>query len=433
MIILLLSVCIVVLVWDLFQIKSAILGEAGLRTITPLASEIVDSIILNRRISERRPSIETSLIDSDRRVIQEQTLNEAALLLSSRWGGVPVCIFLSSGISGISHSRFANFSETIKQSFAPFFQSGDKSCFFKGSIEDKLSWGGIMSMGYRFGASERVGNIGVLSVFAESDSKLPDGFSRTAQTLEKDLGVLEKLRELSQSVSELKRETTFAKDLVQNVSHDLRSPLHTLRLVLSSLGEGEIVEAGVRSCDVAQSVVETLLDLTRDEVNPEESKCELVQLGEVVKEVLPMFRPISSLKGVKIEEEFISDVSVFVDKRHLRRILTNLFSNSVKYTDLGQVKVSVLEVNGFGQVIVEDTGCGMTKEELLILGEKGARFAKDKAEGLGVGIYGTKQLVQRNGGTLEFSSEKGKGTKAVLSFAVSMEPRLEDGLLLKLG
>ena len=433
MIILLLSICIVVLVWDLFQIRSAISSGLGLRTITPLASEIVDSIILNRRISERRSNLGTSLIDSDRKVIHEQTLNEATLLLSSRWGGGPVCIFINSGIFGLSHTRFAPFSETIKQSFIPFFQSGDKSCFFRGSIEDKLSWGGILSMGYKFGASERVGNLGIICVFAESDSKLPDGFTRTAQTLEKDLGVLEQLRELSESVSELKRETTFAKDLVQNVSHDLRSPLHTLRLVLSSLGDGEIVEAGVRSCDVAQSVVETLLDLTRDEVNPEESKSESVYLSEAVKEVLPMFRPISSLKGVKIEEEFLSDLPVFVDKRHLRRILTNLLSNSVKYTDSGHIKVSVLEVKGFSQVVVEDTGCGMTNEELLILGEKGARFAKEKAEGLGVGIYGTKQLVQRNRGTLEFSSEKGKGTKAVLSFEASVQPGLAEGLLLRSG
>lgn len=415
MIILLLSICIVVLVWDLFQIKGAIAGSSGLKTITPLATEVIDSIILNRRISQRRQVPEGSLIDTDRKIIQEQTLSEAALLLSSRWGGVPVCIFLSSGATGLSHSRFEPFAESIKQSFIPFFQSGSRGIFFRGSIEDKLSWGGIVSMGYKFGASERVGNIGVLCVFSESDSKLPDGFTSTALTLEKDLVVLEQLRELSQSVAKLKRETTFAKDLVQNVSHDLRSPLHTLRLVLSSLGEGDIVDAGVRSCDVAQSVVETLLDLTRDEVNPEESRSEIVSLSEAVKEVLPMFRPISSLKEVKIEENLFQDVSVMVDKRHLRRILTNLLSNAVKYTDSGEIKVSVIEVNGFGQLVVEDTGCGMTKDELLVLGEKGARFAKDKAEGLGVGIYGTKQLVSKNNGSLEFFSEKGKGTKAVLS------------------
>jgi two-component system sensor histidine kinase/response regulator len=274
-------------------------------------------------------------------------------------------------------------------------------------------------MGYKFGAAERIGDIGVLCMFAETETRIPDGFSRTAQTLEKDLGVLEKLRKLSQAVSDLKRETTFAKDLVQNVSHDLRSPLHTLRLVLSSLGEGEIVEAGVRSCDVAQSVVESLLDLTRDEMNPEEVRSELVSLAEIVREVIPMFRPITALKGVKLESGDFSEFYVVADKRHLKRIITNIISNSVKYTDKGFIRVSVVETEGFGQVIVEDSGCGMSKDELALLGEKGARFARDKAEGLGVGVYGTKQLVAKNGGTLEYSSDKGIGTTATLSFNIA--------------
>lgn len=416
MIIVLLSLCIGILLWDLYQIKRSMSFGSGLRTITPLATEIVDGILLSRRLSDRKTAVGASLLEAEETLIQEPTLNEASLLLSSRWGGVPVSIFLKNGVSGISHSRFVPFHDVVKQTFTPFFQSGEKRVFFRGSIEDKLSWGGIVSMGYKFGAAERIGDVGVLCMFAETDTSIPDGFSRTAQTLEKDLGVLEKLRALSQSVSDLKRETTFAKDLVQNVSHDLRSPLHTLRLVLSSLGEGEIVEAGVRSCDVAQSVVESLLDLTQDEINPEELKTDIVSLTEVAREVIPMFRPISSLKGIRIEEGMSLDIQVVADKRHLRRILTNLLSNAVKYTDSGFIRVSASENNGFGQLIVEDSGCGMSSEELSLLGDKGARFAKEKAEGLGVGIYGTKQLVSRNRGTLEFFSEKGKGTKAILSF-----------------
>lgn len=419
MIIVLLSLCICVLLWDLYQIKRSVSFASGLKTITPLATEIVDGILLSRRLSDRKTAVGASLLEAEETLIQEPTLNEAVLLLSSRWGGVPVNIFLKNGVSGISHSRFAPFHDVVRQTFTPFFQSGEKRVFFNGSIEDKLSWGGIVSMGYKFGAAERIGDIGVLCMFAETETRIPDGFSRTAQTLEKDLGVLEKLRKLSQAVSDLKRETTFAKDLVQNVSHDLRSPLHTLRLVLSSLGEGEIVEAGVRSCDVAQSVVESLLDLTRDEMNTEEVRSELVSLAEVVREVIPMFRPITALKGVKLESGDFSEFYVVADKRHLKRIITNIISNSVKYTDKGFIRVSVVETEGFGQVIVEDSGCGMSKDELALLGEKGARFARDKAEGLGVGVYGTKQLVAKNGGTLEYSSDKGIGTTATLSFNIA--------------
>jgi two-component system sensor histidine kinase EvgS len=116
-----------------------------------------------------------------------------------------------------------------------------------------------------------------------------------------------------------------------------------------------------------------------------------------------------------------------VDRVQLKRILSNLISNAFKYTEAGSVEVRVTggtQESGMSEIVVEDTGLGMTQEQIGKLFTPFTRFHTERAEGIGLGLALTKSLVELNDGTILVSSQAGSGTSCSLTFPCVSEEQL---------
>lgn len=212
------------------------------------------------------------------------------------------------------------------------------------------------------------------------------------------------------------------KALLQVVSHDLRAPLAVIKghaqLVTSLLAERHIdselwqsmlaIDRGVNRMDV---MIQDLVDVTRWEGGQLELKRDVVMLPDYLAELLR--RVSTAVETSRIQLEIPAALPpVSADPARLERILVNVLTNALKYSDPGTpVVLRAWQDDGVVVVSVSDRGRGIPAEDVPHLFERfyratGAR----KAEGIGLGLYITRVLVEAHGGRVWAESEVGQGS-----------------------
>lgn len=227
---------------------------------------------------------------------------------------------------------------------------------------------------------------------------------------------------------DIELEKAAAKDrFLASMSHELRTPLNAI------IGFAGILQMGVAGpLTAAQrdhvSSIETggrhllaligqLLDLAKIEsgaVAPDMSEADLCEL---IRSAVEMLRPAAGAKGIAIEAVLPAGArTVRTDPRMIMQILINLVGNAVKFTDAGNVSVTLAATGDEGTKIeVRDTGVGIAKRdlaEIFDLFHRG-RGAADR-EGTGIGLYVSRQLAQLLGARIEVESIPGKGSTFTL-------------------
>jgi signal transduction histidine kinase/CheY-like chemotaxis protein len=206
---------------------------------------------------------------------------------------------------------------------------------------------------------------------------------------------------------------------LSHFSHDVRTPLNNIMTVVRMLRSGngiasshELYEMILSSCYRINQQIEEALDYSRSEAGELAPSAEILSLGSISAEIECSWKHAFADKGLSFEVTFDDELSVMCDRRHLLRIIDNLVSNALKYTDVGGVTVDGYESKR-GQVIridVSDTGIGFTPEERARVFTPFERFGKNEVEGVGLGLSVTRSLVERNGGVIVVQSEHGRGT-----------------------
>ena len=159
-------------------------------------------------------------------------------------------------------------------------------------------------------------------------------------------------------------------------------------------------------------LLEDVLDVSRLEAGMANvQKCK-VDVKNLVREVLDTIRPTAEQKGLTLSTQINTD-HIWVDPKVFKRVLTNLVSNAVKFTEKGFVKVVALQEEKSYTVKVEDSGIGLSAQEIKGLFQKYHQVHADKP-GYGLGLFISRQLVQAHGGTLEVSSRPGKGSTFII-------------------
>ncbi|MBQ3666598.1 MAG: sensor histidine kinase [Elusimicrobiaceae bacterium] len=220
---------------------------------------------------------------------------------------------------------------------------------------------------------------------------------------------------LQAQVSELKEQVFRA------VAHDLRAPLMGLQGYIYILQNGKDLPEGEKQNylklmgEAAQNLsvlLEDVLDVSRLEAGMANvQKCK-VDVKNLVRAVLDTIRPSAEQKGLTLSTQINTD-HIWVDPKVFKRVLTNLVSNAVKFTEKGFVKVVALEEEKSYTVKVEDSGIGLSAQEIKGLFQKYHQVHADKP-GYGLGLFISRQLVQAHGGTLEVSSLPGKGSTFII-------------------
>lgn len=231
-------------------------------------------------------------------------------------------------------------------------------------------------------------------------------------------------RKRAEALAEIDRAKTA---FFSNVSHEFRTPL-TLMLgpIEDILAEGGLSPQVHERLDVAHrnsvrllKLVNTLLDFSRIEANRIEAAYEAVDLGELTAELASVFRSAIEKAGLKFTVDCPPVASdVYVDREMWEKIVFNLLSNAFKFTFQGEINVTLREAGPNVELEVSDTGTGIPEAELSHLFErfhrvKGARGRS--YEGSGIGLALVQELVKMHGGTVQVSSELGRGSTFTVS------------------
>ncbi len=239
------------------------------------------------------------------------------------------------------------------------------------------------------------------------------------------------LLRLKHSIDEQQKMARQREDFVSRMTHDLRTPLVAADRMLN-LFEQELfckispemkqaIAAMIRSNQNLLVMVNNLLEVYRFEAGKKTLQFESCNLREIVEEVVQELSPLASEKGLSVNidttdlDKTAATAGVIMgDRLELRRVVSNLIGNAIKFTDAGSVKIRISEMSTTKDkksvtIAVQDTGYGINPEDQAILFER-FRQGKNKRSGSGLGLHLSSRIVESHGGRIEVSSELGKGS-----------------------
>jgi len=235
-------------------------------------------------------------------------------------------------------------------------------------------------------------------------------------------------------ITQLRRLENLRRDFVANVSHELKTPITSIKGFVETLQEGSFEDAEqtsrfleiiARQTGRLDAIIDDLLSLSRLEQTSDKP-----DLAFQLKKIEPVLKSAVELTHLKAEEKSIdvhidchSDLQAVINSDLLEQALVNLVDNAIKYSSEGQ-RVNVvagLEEGGLA-ISVTDNGCGISQRHLSRIFER--FYVVDKARsrklgGTGLGLAIVKHIVQTHDGTVDVSSTVGEGTAFTIKLPIT--------------
>ncbi len=276
-----------------------------------------------------------------------------------------------------------------------------------------------------------------LRALAEAvDSFRASGFARpmalpSADAAGDDIGRLTAaVQEMSQRIAGqlelLEGAEQRRRELLANVSHDLRTPLASMQGYLETLllkqgtlppdEQREYLMIAAKHSERLGKLIRDLFQLTKLEAREVQPDCETFAITELMQDVVQKYQLGAARRGLRLEGRFaIDQLKVHADIALVERVLENLIENAMRHTPAGGV-VSV-EASPAGrrvQVEVSDTGCGIPERELAQVFDRYYRIDRGEAAdagSTGLGLAITRRIVALHGGEIRVDSRVGQGTR----------------------
>ena len=224
---------------------------------------------------------------------------------------------------------------------------------------------------------------------------------------------------IAEQVGSLKESDRLRRELVANVSHDLRTPLTALQGYLETLQLGTLSEdekrryLGIATKHSAQlnTLVAELFELAKLEANAAPLHKERFPLAELVQDVVQKFGLGAEKRGVTLVADVKARPFVYADVGFLERVLENLIDNALRYTPPGGVVSVALTPSTQGvSVEIKDTGSGIPEAELPHVFERFYRASRTGEKGAGLGLTISQRMLGLHNTRLEVESKVGVGT-----------------------
>jgi len=224
------------------------------------------------------------------------------------------------------------------------------------------------------------------------------------------------------------------REFVANVSHELKTPLASIKILAESLigdkksninTHREFLIDINSEMDRLNNIVNELLVL----VDLDEAKLELklksYSLNRVVDKVVATILPLASKRNIEVRVEHKDNVQIVIDQEKIHQALINIIHNAEKYTEKnGRINVKIYHKNKYAIIEIRDSGIGIPKASLPYIFDRFYRVNSDRARktgGTGIGLSIAHRIVSLHQGRIEVSSEINKGTTFTIELPI--DPR----------
>ncbi|MDD6573026.1 MAG: HAMP domain-containing sensor histidine kinase [Thermoflexaceae bacterium] len=216
-------------------------------------------------------------------------------------------------------------------------------------------------------------------------------------------------------------------EFVSNVSHELKTPITSIKVLADSLNGQEDVpvelyrefmEDIVKEIDRENKIINDLLTLVRLDKTAAALNINSVNINELIESVLKRLSPLASRENIEITYESFRNVTADVDEVKLSLAITNLVENAIKYNKKdGWIKVSLNADHKFFYVQVEDSGIGIPKDQQDKVFERFYRVDKTRSRetgGTGLGLAITRDAVIMHNGLIKLESRENEGSRFII-------------------
>jgi two-component system, OmpR family, phosphate regulon sensor histidine kinase PhoR len=237
-------------------------------------------------------------------------------------------------------------------------------------------------------------------------------------------------------ITELKKLEQMRKDFVANVSHELKTPITSIKGFTETLLDGAMDDEAIRKQFLTiinkestrlQELIQDLLDLSKIEQNAFTLDMESLNISNLLDEVSLLLTGKAEEKGITLTCHVEKGVKILGDNHRLKQVFINLINNAINYTSSGgSVHVWLEHTEENVDIFIKDTGIGISESEIPRIFERFYRVDKSRSKnsgGTGLGLAIVKHLVEAHHGAITVFSRKNEGT--TFTVALQKEPDLQ--------
>ncbi|MCA1904409.1 MAG: GAF domain-containing protein [Cyanobacteria bacterium KgW148] len=278
--------------------------------------------------------------------------------------------------------------------------------------------------------SSRSGRLGVLAI---GHSTLKQANSREDFNLLASFGIqaaiaisnAQLIKQIESQNAQLLEATQLKSQFLANMSHELRTPMNAvigfsqvlLRQRRDPLTENQIdmIERILRNGKNLLELIDDILDLSKIEAGQMEHHPEYFHLDELIHHTCESLQPLATQKSLQfLFQNHCGRCTLYQDPRRVRQVITNLVSNAIKFTDVGEVRIELQQKGDMVSIAVSDTGIGIEPQYQEHIFEQFRQIDQSSTRrhgGTGLGLAISRQLVHMMGGTIGVESTPGKGSR----------------------
>ena len=266
---------------------------------------------------------------------------------------------------------------------------------------------------------------GVLRIFQECGSALEQAVSGKAlqpENEETELALLQS--QLARFVSmrdracqEAEQQKKQIESLLSDISHQTKTPIANIIMYSQLLAERsrenrDLIQKLTAQSEKLRFLMDALVELSRLENGIIRCVLQKADLKELMVQVIGDFYESARAKRINISLECPTKSEAFIDRKWTREAVGNLLDNAIKYTpEGGSVKISVIPYQMFSEIRISDTGIGIEEAEIpKIFGRFYRSRQVSSEEGLGIGLYLAREMVDAQKGYIKVDSGKGRGS-----------------------
>ena len=242
----------------------------------------------------------------------------------------------------------------------------------------------------------------------------------------------------NKEIEDLKKLEAFRREFLADISHELKTPVFAAQGFVHTLLDGAVEDKKVRgkflkraakSLDKLDSLIQDLLTLSQIETGESKMHYEHFDIVATAREVLDQMENKAEKKGLilKMDDVYEDPIFVYADADRIYRVLTNLISNAIKYTDEGEIDLGFNLSGQNVKVHVKDTGVGIPPDQLNRIFERFFRVEKSRSKekgGTGLGLAIVKHILEAHNTNISVTSSVNKGS--IFSFKLPISNQQVD-------